>query len=90
MHLGAGFGHPGGVAASGGDPSKSTVAGVSLFERDDGVVFWANDSVSLPRRLSPAEVQSIQWGLEIHYGERPVVQLTRVADVPKGSADAPA
>jgi hypothetical protein len=58
------------------------VAGLTLVQRYDGAVYWANDSASLPRPLSATELQSVQWGLELHFGDVPVVPLTRIGDVP--------
>jgi hypothetical protein len=82
VHLGGGFGHPHGLVQARGDPSKPSVSGLTMFQRGDGAVYWANDSASLPRPLSPTELQSVQWGFELHFGERPVVPLTRIGDVP--------
>jgi hypothetical protein len=82
LYLGGGVGHPRGVAAAGGDPTKPNVVGITVFERDDGTVFWANDSLSLPRRLSPEEAAAVQQGLEQTYPGSAVRQLQRIADVP--------
>jgi hypothetical protein len=81
VYLG-GVGHPRGVAAVGGDPTKPQVAGISVFHRGDGTIFWANDSRSLPRGLTPEEAAAVQQGLEQTYPGSPVRQLSRIADVP--------
>jgi succinate-semialdehyde dehydrogenase/glutarate-semialdehyde dehydrogenase len=60
LHLSSGrAGHPRGMAATGGDPSAPDAAGVTVFEHEDGRIFWANDSFSLPRKLTPAEVAAV-------------------------------
>lgn len=83
LYFGGAAGHPRGMAQGGGDPSKPNAAGVSLFQRVDGTIFWANDSGSLPRRLLSQEVQSIQYGLEVHFTGAQVIQLDRIGNVSK-------
>jgi hypothetical protein len=80
--LGGGFGHPQGVAAAGGDASKPGLAGITVFERADGMVFWVNDSQSLPEKLTPEQTQAVQQGLEQVYLGRDVRQLQKLADLP--------
>lgn len=82
VYLSGAAGHPRGVAAAGGDPTKPNLAGLTVFERADGKVFWANDSLSLPRGLTPEEAQAVQQGLEQAYSGREVRCLRRIADVP--------
>jgi hypothetical protein len=76
----AGPGHPDGCAAAGGDPSGD-VSGISLFVREDGEVFWANDSSSLPRVLRDDEILLVQRGLEAAFAPHPVQRLDRISDV---------
>lgn len=84
LHLGSGgAGHPRGVAATGGDPSAPGVAGVTVFEHEDGRIYWANDSFSLPRQLTQAEAAAVQGGLEQAYPGCSVTQVVRIGDVPK-------
>jgi hypothetical protein len=80
--LGGGVGHPQGVAAAGGNASKPGLAGITVFERADGTVFWVNDSQSLRGRLRPEEAQAVQQGLEQAYAGRNVRQLQKLADLP--------
>ena len=82
LYLGGGIGHPRGVVAAGGDPSKATVAGITVFERADGNVYWSNDSISLRGRLTPQEVQMVQHGLEQAYPGKQVQQLASISHVP--------
>jgi len=81
----AGPGHPDGCAAAGGDPMAAFVAGISLFVRDDGVVFWANDSTSLPRMLRADEIAIVEEALHAAFAPHPVNRLSRISDVPLAS-----
>ena len=84
LHLGhAAKGHPRNVSATGGDTGSPGLAGITVFICDDGRVFWANDSLSLPRCLTPEEALTVQRAIEREYPNRPVVRLVRIGDVPK-------
>ena len=50
VYLAGVVGHPRGVSLGGGDPSKSCVSGLRVLQLPSGEVYWADDSMSLPRR----------------------------------------
>lgn len=78
----AGPGHPQGVAAGGGDASAPRIPGISMFRRDDGAVYWANDSWTLHDELTEDEALEVQLGLESQFTGVVVAQLVRITDVP--------
>lgn len=82
VYLGGGLGHARGVATAGGNASKPGLAGITVYERADGEVFWANDSQSLRGILTPEQAQAVQQGMEQAYPGRVVRQLQKIADVP--------
>jgi len=79
------IGHPGGIAAAGGDPSAGSVSGLRVLLLPSGDVFWADDSMSLPRRLSPEEIKAVQKGLEIHFRDRSVRHVSKLEEISKSS-----
>jgi hypothetical protein len=72
IYLGSVIGHPRGVSLAGGDPSQGDVSGMRVLVTDRGSVFWATDSMSLPRGVSELEAKAIQAGLEAHFEGRSV------------------
>jgi hypothetical protein len=80
LYLG-GPGHANGCAAAGADPIIDWI-GISVFVRLDGCVYWANDSMSLPRILSDDDALLIQQGLASVFAPQLVGRLDRIGDVP--------
>ena len=76
-------GHAHGMSLAGGDPSRVNVAGVSLFLRSDGEVFWANDSISLPRKLTAEQIDEVQSSLERLFPKNQVRNLNTIGQAPK-------
>jgi len=71
------MGHPRGVNLAGGDPSSEHVAGLRVIVV--GVtVYWATDSMSLPRGLSEAEGAAVQEGLEGWFSGQVVRRVERL------------
>jgi hypothetical protein len=83
LFLASSLGHPGGMAAGGGDPSKADVSGVRLFLYSAGDMYWANDSMSLPRKLSEMEINAVQRGLQNRFPDRLIHQLERLEGIPQ-------
>lgn len=84
LHLdSAWMGYLRGMAATGGDPSSPAAAGITVFYHENGTIYWANDSISLKGRLTPAETVEVQTGLEGSFSGRPVLQVYAIGDVPK-------
>jgi hypothetical protein len=81
IYLGSVIGHPRGVSLAGGDPSQSNVSGMRVLVTDRGSVFWATDSMSLPRGVSELEASAIQSGLESHFESCSVKRAERLEDM---------
>jgi hypothetical protein len=82
LFLASQMGHLGGCAEAGGDPSKTCVSGLRVFLHRSGNVYWADDSMSLPRRLEDADRNSIQRGLEELFGNQMIQNVSRLQDIP--------
>jgi hypothetical protein len=67
IYLGSVIGHPRGVSLAGGDPSHESLSGMRVLVTEHGGIFWATDSMSLPRGVSELEAMAIQTGLEAHF-----------------------
>ena len=77
------MGHPRGVSLGGGDPSKACVSGLRVLQLPSGEVYWADDSMSLPRGLSDNERSAVQTGLESLFVENAVRHVAKLEDIPK-------
>lgn len=87
LYLSSVLGHPEGIAAAGGDPSKRSVSGIRVFLSGSGDIYWTNDSMSIPRMLDDMERSAIQLGLERLYVGRKVVEVDRLQDIPRYQPD---
>lgn len=67
LYLASVMSHPQGVAMAGGDPSSDCNSGIRVFRTADKQTAWANDSMSLPRRLTDEEADAVQRGLEGYF-----------------------
>ena len=83
LYLASVVGHPRGVAAAGGDPSRKSLSGLRVFISDSGDIYWANDSMSLPRVLGDTDRTTIQLGLEQLFVGRKVAEVVRLQDIPR-------
>jgi hypothetical protein len=83
LFLASVMGHPRGVSLAGGDPSKQTVSGLRVLILRDRQVYWATDSMSLPRGLSEDESLAVQAGLEAHFNPQIVRRAAALEDVPR-------
>ena len=53
------MGHPRGVSLAGGDPDDEFVSGLRVMIVESGDVYWATDSMSLPRGLTEEEAKEV-------------------------------
>ena len=81
LFLASVMGHPRGVATAGGEPSNEHVSGMRILIVDCGDVYWASDSMSLPRVLSKDESEAVQTGLENHYRNKTVRRVEKLEDI---------
>jgi hypothetical protein len=72
-----------GVAAAGGEPSGDHVAGLRILIVASGTVYWATDSMSLPRGLNQMEVEAVHGALERHFQNRSIVRVERLECIPR-------
>lgn len=73
-------GHPRGMASAGGNPSDPKAAGITMFIRQDGKLFWANDSQSLLGKLTLDERFAVQVALADKYN-CPIQYLDRIEEI---------
>jgi hypothetical protein len=72
LYLAGVLGHPRGVSLAGGDPSKPSVSGLRVLIVASGGVYWAADSMSLPRDIDEQDAIAVQSGLMQHFHNRTV------------------
>jgi hypothetical protein len=82
LYLSGVLGHPRGVSLAGGDPSKPGVSGLRVLIASNGDVYWAADSMSLPRDIAQAESMAVQAGLERHFQKHTVRKVKSLEDIP--------
>ena len=82
LYLAGAIGHPRGVVAAGGDPSSEHISGLRVLIVEDGTVYWATDSMSLPRGLDEVESATVQTGLERYFSASDVRRVERLEDIP--------
>jgi hypothetical protein len=70
-------GHFGGMAEAGGTPVASQTPGLTVFETADKVL-WANDSWSMPTRLTPEQAAQVQAALEAYFPGKTVTQVPEI------------
>jgi hypothetical protein len=83
LYLSGVLGHPRGVSLAGGDPSKPSVSGLRVLIVENGDVYWAADSMSLPRDIHEADAMAVQAGLERHFQNRTVRKANTLEDIPR-------
>jgi len=83
LYLSSMMGHPRGVAAAGGEPSTEDVSGLRVLIIDNRAVYWATDSMSLPRGLNEAESDAVQKGLDAHFRGRSIHRVEKLEDIPR-------
>jgi hypothetical protein len=82
LFLASVVGHPRGVSLAGGDPSSADVSGLRILIVELEQVYWASDSMSLPRALSQQEFDLVQAALEDHFGQGKVLRVEKLEDIP--------
>jgi hypothetical protein len=83
LYLASVMGHPRGVSLAGGEPSNECVSGLRVLITEEGHVYWATDSMSLPRGLTESESRQVQDGLTNHYRDRLVQRIEKLEDISK-------
>jgi hypothetical protein len=83
LYLSSVMGHPRGVSLAGAEPDETRVAGMRVLIVSNGDVYWATDSMSLPRGLNRVEAKAVQAALEKHFHGKPVRRVEKLEDVPK-------
>jgi hypothetical protein len=83
LFLASVVGHPRGVSLAGGDPSSGNVSGLRVLIVAMATVYWASDSMSLPRGLSSEEAEVVQSLLHDHFIGNPVIRVEKLEDIPK-------
>ena len=81
------MGHPRGVSLSGGDPSSQFVSGLRIMIVESGDIYWATDSMSLPRGLSEVESDAVQAGLERHFEGKRVLRVEKLEDIRQSGSE---
>lgn len=81
LYLASVMGHPRGVSLAGGEPSNDCVSGLRVLITEDGRVYWATDSMSLPRGLNEGESKLVHDGLTNHFKEKIVQRIERLEDI---------
>ena len=82
LYLSGVLGHPRGVSLAGGDPSKPSLSGLRVLIVDSGDIYWAADSMSLPRDIQQADLMNVQAGLERHFQNHTVRRVNSLEDIP--------
>jgi hypothetical protein len=83
LYLSGVLGHPRGVSLAGGDASKPDMSGLRVLIVTSGDVYWATDSMSLPRGIEEAEANAVNAGLERHFQDRMVRRVRSLEDIPR-------
>jgi hypothetical protein len=83
LYLSGVLGHPRGVSLAGGDPSKPSVSGLRVLIVTSGDVYWAADSMSLPRSIEEAESKAVHTALEGHFPNQTVRRVRSLEDIPR-------
>lgn len=83
LFLASAMGHPRGVSLAGGDPSAENVSGLRILIVESGEVYWATDSMSLPRGLTEEESELVQTGLETQFPGRTIHRVDKLGDIPE-------
>jgi hypothetical protein len=74
-------GHFDGMGNAGGKPTGDT-PGLTLYLKGQRV-YWANDSQSLNKALTPDQTAAVQRGLERAFPDKQVQQVTGFSELPK-------
>ena len=74
------MGHPRGVSLAGGDPDSEFVSGLRVMKVESGDVYWATDSMSLPRGLTEKEAKEVQAALDKHFSQH-VCRVEKLGDI---------
>jgi hypothetical protein len=64
------------MRAAGGSPIPSLTPGLTVVRTKDGIL-WANDSLSLPKALTPEQAAQVQKALEDAFEGEVVKQVTQ-------------
>jgi hypothetical protein len=81
LYLASVMGHPRGVSLAGGEPSNDCVSGLRVLITEDGNVYWATDSMSLPRGLTESELAQVQDGLANHFRDQLIQRIEKLEDI---------
>jgi hypothetical protein len=83
LYLSSVMGHPRGVSLAGGEPSNDRVSGMRVLITGPSTVYWATDSMSLPRGLTQAESEAVQTALQRHFPGKTVTRVEKLEDAPR-------
>jgi hypothetical protein len=81
LFLASAMGHPRGVSFAGGDPSAPNVSGMRVLILETGDVYWATDSMSLPRGLTEKESELVQAALETQFPGKTIQRVDKLEDI---------
>ena len=80
LYLASVMGHPRGVSLAGGEPAEDRVAGMRVLVVASGDVYWATDSMSLPRGLNQEEAEAVQAALQEHFPGKQIFRVEKLED----------
>jgi hypothetical protein len=83
LYLASAMGHPRGVSLAGGEAAEDRVAGMRVLVVASGDVYWATDSMSLPRGLNDDEAGLVQTALELHFRGSQVHRVDKFEALPR-------
>ena len=83
IYLAGVMGHPRGVTRAGGNPSSEYVSGLRVLIVESGDIYWATDSMSLPRGLTELESTIVQSAIEEYFAGKIVRRVEKLEDAKK-------
>lgn len=75
------MGHPRGFSLAGGEPADDRIAGMRILIVASGDVYWATDSMSLPRGLNQEESEAVHAALQTHFADQNIARVEKLEDV---------
>jgi hypothetical protein len=83
LYLSSVMGHPRGVSLAGEEAVEDRVAGMRVLVVERGDVYWATDSMSLPRGLNDEQAGQVQAALELYFRGKTIRRVDKFEDVPR-------
>jgi hypothetical protein len=80
LYLSSVMGHPRGVSLAGGEPAEDRVAGMRVLIIASSDIYWATDSMSLPRGLTEEEADAVQAALQSHFAGQQIRRVEKLED----------